>query len=186
MNKIISVFLVLFALSCGTTKSVPDSTQNPYYPTKGVNAKFKYVQSDDYIYHRDLDKTEVINGKTYTVRQIEYSWGKKVETKYRVENGNVLFYDADSQTEEMIMPKNPQLGQKWKNTSQSWEYEIIDLNASIEVPNKKYSGLLLLKATQLTNSSPNKFTSYLIYYQKGVGKIASIGDDKLIDYRIEF
>jgi len=186
MKKMIILFLLIFiTASCGTKKTVMETEQNSYYPINNENAKFKYVNSDAFVYHNDLSKKVQFNNKTYQVRHIRYSWGKEVETFYRMENGNVLYYDTKSEKENIMMPKKPVIGFKWINSDKSWEYEIIELEAELETPAKKYSNLLVIRATQLTNRDQTKLAEYLNYYKQNLGKVASIGNGKLMTYRVE-
>ncbi|MEX0997452.1 MAG: hypothetical protein WDZ45_10420 [Flavobacteriaceae bacterium] len=183
MNKIITIFILCVITGCATKKLTSDSDSNEFYPIGTENSKFLYAKSNAYVNHRDISKTTNFDGKKYQTRVIEYSWGKKVETFYRIQNGNVLYYDTQSESENLIMPQNPVVGYKWKNSDQSWEYEIIDLNGELKTPVKNYSGLLIMKATQLKNRDETKLTEYLNYYQRNVGKVASIGNGELMTYR---
>lgn len=81
------------------------------------------------------------------------------------------------------MPKKPVVGYKWKNSDQSWEYEIMELDGELKTPEKNYSGLLVMKARQRKNRDETKLTEYLNYYQRKVGKVASIGNGELMTYR---
>lgn len=185
MKKIFSLIILLSAVSCGTTKSINNNEQKSYYPISGIDAKFKYADSNSFVFHKDLDKTETKGGKQYSVREIRYSWGKKTETFYRLESGNVMYFDTKSNTENMIFPSEPKVGFKWLSIDQAWEYEIVDMKADLETPTKKYSGLLVMRASQLSDRDENKLAEYLNYYEKGTGKIASLGNGKLMTYRLE-
>lgn len=185
--KILFSIIVLSIVSCGSPQKNSSSKQNSYYPTSGVDAKFKYADSDAFVFQKDLNKTESKDGKIYSVREIRYSWGNDnaTETLYRLENLNVMYFDTKSETENMIMPSKPQVGFKWRSTDKAWEYEIVNMNADLETPNKKYSGLLVMRASQISGRDENKLTEYLNYYEKGTGKIASLGNGKLMTYRLD-
>lgn len=183
MKKIIITLILCVVASCATIKSTSESNSNEFYPLGTENSKFVYANSNAYVNHRDISKTKNLNGRKYQTRVIEYSWGKKVETFYRVENGTVFYYDTQSETENLIMPKKPMVGYKWKNSDQSWEYEIMGLDGELKTPEKKYSELLVMKARQLKNRDETKLTEYLNYYQRKVGKVASIGNGELMTYR---
>lgn len=185
MKKIIYITTLIIIAGCGTSKIDNNNVQNSYYPISGMNANFKYANSDSYVFHKDLNKTESKNEKIYTVREIQYSWGKKTETLYRLENTNVMYFDTQSGTENMIMPSKPKVGFKWQSIDKAWEYEIVNMNADLETPTKKYSGLLLMKASQILNRDADKLKNYLNYYEKGTGKIASFGNGELMTYRLE-
>lgn len=184
MKNTIILVLLTIALSCGGKRTIIESNRNVYYPLGNVDVKFKYADSDAFVVHKDLSKQVEQNNKTYNVREIQYSWGKKVETFYRVEDGNVLYYDTTSNTESMIMPNNPKVGHKWKSADKAWAYEIVHLNAELETPQRKYSNLLVMKASQVTGRDRDKLSEYLNYYQKGLGKVASMGDGLLMTYRL--
>jgi hypothetical protein len=184
MRKILYLIIPLILIGCGTTQSIQNSNANSYYPISGVDAKFKYAHYDLFVYHKDLNRIESKSGNNYSVRQIKNSSGKTTETLYRVENENVMYFDNKSATENMIMPSEPKVGFIWRISDNSWEYEIVDLNANLETPTKKYSGLLVMRATQISNRDENKLTEYLNYYEKGTGKIASFGNGKLMTYKL--
>ena len=185
MRKIIYLTTLIITFGCGPTKTIKNNLQNPYYPITGIDAKFKYADSDSFVFHKDLNKTESKCGKIYSVREIRYSWGNETETLYRLENANVMYFDSKSETENMIMPSEPKVGFKWKSVDKAWEYEIVNMNADLETPTKMYNGLLVMKASQITNRDENKLAEYLNYYEKGTGKIASLGNGKLMTYRLE-
>ncbi|MDT0294950.1 hypothetical protein ACFQ3R_05855 [Mesonia ostreae] len=184
MRKILTLIIPFILIGCGATLSIKNSDVESYYPISGIDATFKYADSDTFVFHKDLDQIQSKNGNTYSVRQIKNSSGKTTKTLYRLENGNVMYFDKKSGTENMIMPKEPKVGFSWRNSDNSWKYEIVDLNANLETPTKKYSGLLVMRATQISNRDENKLTEYLNYYEKGTGKIASFGNGKLMTYKL--
>jgi len=184
MRRTLILIISSILIGCGTKKSIDNIDANSYYPISGVNAKYKYADVDLFVYHKDLNRIETKNGNDYSVRQIKNSSGKKTETLYRLVNGNVMYFDAKSATENLIMPRELKVGYKWKNNDKSWQYEIIDLKADLETPTKKYSDLLVMKAIQLTNRDEKKLAEYLNYYEKGTGKIASFGNGKLMTYKL--
>lgn len=185
MRKSFYLFTVLTLFSCGSNKLMNISEPNSYYLISDVDSKFNYVDSGSYVHYKDSKKTEVKNDQTYYITEIIYSWGKRDEAYYRLEKGNVMYFDIKSNTETLIMPKDPKIGMKWKSQDEAWEYEIIDMNAELETPLKRYYGLLAMKANQLIGRDVNKRSEYINYYEKGKGNIASFGNGKLMTYRIE-
>ncbi|MBZ9730194.1 hypothetical protein LB467_10900 [Salegentibacter sp. JZCK2] len=135
MKKIIILILCVIT-SCATKKITSESDSNIFYPIGTENSKFNYANSNAFVDHRDISKTKEFDGRMYQTRVIEYSWGKKVETFYRIENASVFYYDMKSETENLIMPKNPIVGYRWTNWDKSWEYEIIELDGELETPEK--------------------------------------------------
>ncbi|WP_156879277.1 membrane lipoprotein lipid attachment site-containing protein [Salinimicrobium xinjiangense] len=135
MKKIL-FFLLLMLSGCAMKKTFDKTDIHTYYPIGSENSTFNYTDSNAFVNHKDISRTKQINGKSYSTRIIEYSWGKKVETFYRIENGSVLYYDTKSETENLIMPKNPTVGYTWVNSDQSWEYEIVELNGELETPER--------------------------------------------------
>ena len=184
MKNITLIVLITVSMGCGSKRTVVDPSANAYYPVGNYDAKFKYVDTDAYVIHKDISKQIEWNQIAYSVREIQYSWGKKVETFYRLEDGNVLYYDVASNTESMIMPKDPKVGFKWVSTDKAWEYEIVQLDGELETPQRQYSNLLVMKASQVTGRDSNKLSEYHNYYQKGIGKVASIGDGMLMTFRL--
>ena len=182
MKKILIIALC-FITGCATKQLTTESNSNKYYPIGAENSKFLYAASNAFVNHKDLSKTNLINGQTYQTRLIEYSWGKKAETFYRVENGTVFYYDEKAATKNMIMPKMPVVGLKWMNSDNSWEYEIVSLDAELETPERSYTNLLVMRATQLKDRDETKLTEYYNYYEINTGKIASVGNGKLMTYR---
>lgn len=183
MKNPILLILLFIITGCATKKVTSESHQNEFYPLGAENAKFQYASSNAFVDHKDISKTGEFNGKIYQTRIIEYSWGKRVETFYRNEMGSVFYYDRKTKTENLIMPKNPTVGFKWKNSDNSWEYEIMELDGDLETPAKVYKGLLVMRARQLTDRDETKLTEYFNYYQRNVGKVASFGNGELMTYR---
>jgi phage-related tail fiber protein len=184
MRKLLYLIIPLILIGCGTTQPIIYNNADSYYPISNVDAKFKYANHDVFVYHKDLNRIESENGNNYSVRQIKNSSGKTTETLYRIDNGNVVYFDKKSATENMIMPSDPKVGFVWRNSDNSWEYEIVDLKANLETPTKKYSDLLVMRATQISNRDANKLMEYLNYYEKGTGKVASFGNGKLMTYKL--
>lgn len=184
MKNITLFVLLTVGISCGSKRTFIEPGANAYYPIGNYDVKFEYADSDAYVIHKDLSKQNVWNEVAYSVREIQYSWGKKVETFFRLEDGNVLYYDVASNTESMIMPKDPKVGFKWISTDKAWEYEIVQLDGELETPQRKYSNLLVMKASQITGRDQDKLSEYHNYYQKGIGKVASVGDGMLMTYRL--
>ena len=185
MCKSSYLIVITIFFSCSTNKLVDTSEPNSYLLFSNVDSKFNYADSKSYVHYKDSKKTESLNDKIYSITEIIYSWGHQDKAYYRLDKGNVMYYDMKSDSETLIMPKDPKIGMMWKSQDGAWEYEIIDLDAKIETPVNMYSGLLAMKARQLLGRDVNKLAEYINYYEKGKGKIASFGNGKLMTYRVE-
>jgi hypothetical protein len=182
--NIIKLGLIIL-MGCSSSKVLLNNEGQTYYPIGSENSIFRYFGSDNFVKHKDIPEKKTINGKIYSLRQIEYSWGNSVITYLREENNTIFYYDEKSDSENVILPNGVMAGYTWVNTDESWEYLIVDLNGKLKTPEKTYTGLLVIKAIQTKNRDENKLSEYLNYYQKGIGKIASVGNGQLLTYRVE-
>ena len=183
MKNLLYLVIPFLLFSCASKESINNNSES-YHPIPTNDVRFNYVNSNSFISRKYLDKIESKIGNKYLVLQVSYSWGKTVESLYRSDNGNIMYYDKKSNSDNLIMPNDPKVGFIWYNNDKSWEYEIVDLNASLETPTNKYSKLLVMRATQIANRDSVKLKEYLNYYQKGIGQIASFGNGKLMTYRL--
>lgn len=132
-----------------------------------------------------IEENVLIDGKTYFKIERKYSWGK-VSTDYsRVEDGVVYTYDDITGAESVWLPKELSVGMKWKHADGSWEYTVIDLDAGIKTPVGSYKNLFHLRARQLTGRDGGKYLMYDLYFQKGIGLVASKGEGEWMSYLVE-
>ncbi len=159
---------------------------NDYFPIElSEKIAFKYTDSENFVKHIDLKEKRLINGKEYSVRLMQYSWDKNDTTYFRSENQTVYYYDRKSNMESVNIPKDIEVGSSWISADNAWEYEIVSISANLTTPEKEYSNLLEIRAIQLQNRDQTKLTEYLNYYEKNVGKIASVTNGKLMTYKLE-
>ncbi|KPQ17068.1 MAG: hypothetical protein HLUCCX10_07190 [Algoriphagus marincola HL-49] len=181
--KLSILVLVLGILTSMTQVSLKD---NAYFPMElSEEVTFKYTDTESFVKNIDLKEKKLLGGKEYSVRLIQYSWGKNDTTYFRTENEIVYYYDEKSNTESVEIPNDFKVGMTWTSTDNAWKYEITSIKAKLKTPEKKYRNLLEIKATQLQNRDKTKLTEYLNYYKKNVGNIASVTNGKLMTYKLE-
>ena len=181
--KLSILVLVLGILTSMTQVSLKD---NAYFPMElSEEVVFKYTDTESFVKNIDLKEKKLLGGKEYSVRLIQYSWGKNDTTYFRTENQIVYYYDEKSNTESVEIPNDIKVGMTWTSTDNAWKYEIMSTNAKLKTPQKKYRNLLEIKATQLQNRDKTKLREYLNYYKKNVGNIASVTNGKLMTYKLE-
>ena len=179
--------LLLFTLLTGCKVAQKVATKNlEYYPlNKGNTWTYQYNDSPSTLTVKIIDKDVKINGKKYYKIQRTYSWNKPSIDYSRNENGGHFSYDDKSKGESVVIPKNIKVGYTWKQCDKSWEYEILAINTPLKTPTTNYTGLLKIRATQLTNRDQLKKSEYHLYFKKGVGKVAAKGNGQLMTYLIK-
>ena len=113
------------------------------------------------------------------------TWKEESIDFARNEDGVHYSYDDKSKGESIDIPKELVVGTIWKHYDNSWEYEILSINDSINIPSGKYYELLRIRAKQLTNRDKSKSGEYNLFYKRGVGNIAAMGNGKLITYLVK-
>jgi hypothetical protein len=185
MKKVkLSILMLVFVIQ--TSIAQVELKDNEYFPMELVgDLVFKYTDSENFVKHIDLKEKRLLGDKEYNVRLIQYSWGKNDTTYFRTENQTVYYYDKKSDTESINIPKDIKVGSIWTSSDNAWKYEITSISAKLTTPEKTYEKLLEIKATQLQNRDKTKLPEYLNYYEKNVGKIASVTSGKLMTYKLE-
>jgi len=184
--KKVKLSIALLALGILTSMTQVEQKDNDYFPMNfGGEVVFKYTDTEHFVKHIDLKEKIIFRDKEYNARLMQYSWEKKDTTYFRTENQVVYYYDKKSNTESINIPKDIKIGLSWTSTDNAWKYEIMSLNAKLTTPEKKYKNLLEIKATQLQNRDITKSTEYLNYFKKNIGKIASVTNGRLMNYKIE-
>jgi hypothetical protein len=184
--KKIKLSILVLVLGFLTSMTQVDLKNNDYFPMElSREVVFKYTDSENFVKHIDLKEKKLFDDKEYSARLMQYSWGKNDTTYFRTENQIVYYYDKKSNTESINIPNDIKVGTTWESTDNAWGYEIMSISAELKTPEKKYKNLLEIKATQLQNRDKTKLTEYLNYYEKNVGKIASVTNGKLMTYKLE-
>ncbi|WP_143961347.1 hypothetical protein [Litoribacter populi] len=185
MKKLAIVFMVM-AFGCSANKTFTNSAEKTFFPMEiGEEFTYRYVNSPSFVKYRDLGLLREFNGKTYHARQNHYSWDKIDTSYFRAENETIYYFDTKSGKESVQMPGKLKKGYSWTSADEAWSYEITDLDAQLTTPEQRYSGLLVIKSTQLQNRDRTKSPEYLIYYQQNVGKVASVTNGELMTYKVE-
>jgi hypothetical protein len=185
MNKL-KLSIGMLVLGILTSMTQLKQKDNDYFPMElSGEVVFKYMDSENFLKHIDLKEKRLFSDKEYNARLMQYSWGKNDTTYFRTENQVVYYYDKKSNTESINIPKDIKVGSSWTSTDDAWKYEITSISAELETPEKKYKNLLEIKAIQLQNRDKTKLKEYLNYYEKNVGKIASVTNGKLMTYKLE-
>ncbi|MCR9080956.1 MAG: hypothetical protein NXH89_00930 [Cyclobacteriaceae bacterium] len=184
--KKVKLSILVLVLGVLTSMIQVDIEENDYFPMElSEDVVFKYTDTESFVKNIDLKEKKLLGGKEYSVRLIQYSWGKNDTVYFRTENQIVYYYDNKSHTESVEIPKEIKVGMTWISTDKAWKYEITSTKAKLETPVKKYKKLLEIKATQLQNRDKTKLAEYLNYYKKNVGNVASVTNGKLMTYKLE-
>lgn len=173
MKKIILVFVIIFTMSFSLI------SDNNYYLLfeKANNIKlFKYGKH--YYYEYFMDEKKEINGNLYYVEIRKYSFGDIDTTYIRKSDINYLQFNKTSNSESILLPIKPKIGDNWLENDGSWKYEVIEENAIFKTSNKNYDNCILLKCSQLTNRDSDKNEEYLLYYSKDFGFVGNVDKEK--------
>ncbi len=183
-KKILPILILSFSLFTGCKVSQKSITNNLEYSplTKGNTWTYQYNNSQNTLTVKIVDKDIEIDSKKYYKIQRTYSWNNQSFDYSRNENGVYYSYDDKTKGESVTIPKEIKIGSTWKQYDESWEYEIMGINESLKTPIMSYTGLLKIRATQLTNRDKSKMSVYHLYFKKGVGKVAAEGNGKLMTY----
>lgn len=166
-TKQLLIFVCSLTLLIGCKVNQKITTKNSqYYPLKKGNTwVYQYYNSKNTLIVEVVDKNIQMNGKSYYKVERTYSWDKKSIDYSRNEDGVHYSYDDKTKAESVVIPKDLKVGKTWKQYDESWEYEILGINESLETPSESYSGLLKIKATQLTNRDTSKSNEYYLYFK---------------------
>lgn len=129
------------------------------------------------------DKTLTRMGNEYFQSIRTYSWGDSDTSYFRVEkDGSVYYLDTKSNKESIDVPNNPSLNFKWNSSDNEWQYQVVEVNATLKTPKNTFADCLVIKAEQLNNSDTTKLSTYFNYYSKSIGYVGSKVDDQLMSY----
>lgn len=186
--RLSSILIACFlSFHCGSSSSVTKTESGVLYANlkTGSYWTYQYFDAPTTSTTSIIEENVLVNGKKYFKIERKYSWGT-VSTDYsRVEDGVVYTYDDITGAESVWLPKELSVGMKWKHADGSWEYTVMDLDASIKTPVGSYENLFHLRARQLTGRDGNKHLEYDLYFQKGIGQVASKGEGEWMSYLIE-
>ena len=119
---------------------------------------------------------------TFVLRIRTYSWNTVDTALFRQDEINFYATSLTSDDDYIEIPRTPKVGQTWYNGDSSWVYSIKRINAELKTPNQHYLNLVELEAKNRNKKYKNYYESYLNYYCKGIGFVASVIDDKLNCY----
>jgi hypothetical protein len=175
MKKIILLFIIV------STMSFSLINDNNYYLLfeKANNIKF-FKYGKHYYYEYFMDEKKEINGNLYYVEIRKYSFGDIDTTYIRKSDVNYLQFNRITNSESILLPTNPKIGDNWLENDGSWKYEVIEEKATFETSNKNYDDCILVKCKQLTNRDSNKNEEYLLYYSKESGFVGNVDKEKNI------
>ena len=174
MRSILAISTILAVLFINETSAQQVDNSNEYMITSGNQQSASYFDygKHSYVEYFQNNKKE-IKGHEYSVLIRRYSWGKNDTTYYRVDEHNYLHFNQKTQSESIVLPRVPKKNYTWYENDSSWVYKILETDQKFKTPAKKYRNCVLVKANQLTNRDPEKFSEYYLYYSKGIGYVGN-------------
>lgn len=174
MKKYLVITLLLY--SCNS------DTQN--YSPKNPGSKWTYVMTPDGSFEDNITDHKLKHNNQYYFQSIRrYSWGAADTSYFRIgKDGTVYYLDQESKQESIEVPSQPKLSFKWTSSDKVWQYEIIELNATLKTPKKEFANCLVIKAEQISDRDKNKLPIYFNYYSKSIGYVGSEVDGQLMAY----
>jgi len=127
-----------------------------------------------------MDEKKEINGKLYYVEIRKYSFGGADTTYIRKSDVNYLQFNRITNSESILLPLSPKIGDNWLENDGSWKYEVIEVDKTFKTPIKSYEDCILVSCKQLTNRDLNKNEEYLIYYSKDFGFVGNVDKENNI------
>ena len=135
-------------------------------------------KTPDGTFEDHIDEHKFIHGKkSYFQNVRKYSDGTADITYYRVQNGAVYYLDNKSFKESVEIPANPRISQQWNSADDQWEYKVVEVNAELKTPTRIFKNCIAIKAKSAVDG-----TTYINYYRKGIGFVASKMDNELVAY----
>ena len=182
--KLGSHLWILFLLfGCKTTSILNSMRPSDYDPTNpGSKWIYLFVESYETLTVTIDTIEKIIDRKKYFKVNRSFSCGDNSESYKRIENDVVYVFSVRTNVESIEIPSQIKKGVSWIEGDGSWSYKIISTNASIVTPIASYDSLLQVKATQLKGRDEEKFKEYNLFYRRGVGLVATKGNDKLMTY----
>ncbi len=140
---------------------------------------------ETYTISKILDSKKEINGKKYYQIASTVYTTKAAETGFSSTSysrtdtdGNLVGMTNDKTTEEqMMMPAKLKVDQTW--ITDQGENKVIDMNASIETPEKTYNGCIAVAINQ-------GGTEMISYTKEGIGPVAITVNGQLMAYLYEY
>ncbi|MEM9857681.1 MAG: hypothetical protein AAF843_10005 [Bacteroidota bacterium] len=168
--------------------SFPSLSQSIYPMEHGNEWRMKYANEFDqtgetYMISKILENKKEIGGKNYY--QIKTTVYSTKEAKEGISNTSFIRTDADgnlmgitnqtSTEEEIMLPEELSIGKTW--IGDQGVNKVIDLNATIETPEKSYTGCVAISTGE---------NAMISYWKKGIGPVAIIINGKLMAYLYEY
>ncbi len=175
IKKILLVIVLIIIMSF---KFINDSDYILLFEKANNIKLYKYGKHHYYEYFMD-DKKE-INGNLYYVGIRKYSFGDIDTTYIRKSDINYLQFNRITNSESVLLPITPKIGDNWLENDGSWKYEVIEEKATFKTSYKNYDDCILVKCNQLTNRDFDKDEEYLLYYSKEFGFVGNVDKEKKI------
>ncbi len=192
--KIVLVLLTfsLVIQGCSPTRSItPSTTSSSYDPLAVGNYRiYQEYDSPRRLTVEVVEEDVLINGKKYFKILRTYSTGKETTDYSRIENEVHFSYDDKTGAESMWLRNEMKVGKKWQQADKSWEYEVMNIDATVTTPVDTYHHLLHIRARQLTlpgnyKRDGEKCLYYDLFFLRGIGQITSKCHDEWLFYLIE-
>lgn len=148
-----------------------------------ANSGKYYVYGKSHYFEYFDNEKQIIGDKEYYIKYRRYGWGKIDTTYYRKGTYNYYHIDKNTHIESIVLPINPKLGDRWKESDESWSYEVIADDQKFKTPGKKYKNCVKVHCKQLTNRDSKKSKSYFLFYSPEFGYVGNVDSNgKVLSY----
>lgn len=130
---------------------------------------------NQYYGHNECEQVK-IGSNCYPDVHSSKPWLESPFFLFRVSNEGIYVRETHTSQEILLIPSKPEKG--YVAVGNHWRIEITSNNAKLKTPTSKYSNLLSIRFTSLSNSA-HIFTEY---YERNTGKVAVTKGDQLVMY----
>jgi hypothetical protein len=178
MKKRMTFFCVVLGLFLGHS-----CLSQVYFPVAYQNRWLYLMPPDQSFEDMIIPVKKTFSGESYNVIVRKYSWGQ-IDTSYVKGgvDGAVYFFDVESNSSSLEVPADPQISYEWDSPSNSWHYEIVDINATFETPEMTFRDCVVIRSDQINVADSTKYPSYLVYYSRGIGFVGSKVGTEIVSY----
>jgi hypothetical protein len=162
-------FLSILSLFC--------LSQEPSQYSYLVPGNFWQYESPDGPFEEQIGHEKFMHNKIEYFQSIrKFADGTADISYYRIDTKTKTVYYLDNKSfkETVEIPGAPRVSQAWASSDNKWKYEVIYINAELKTPNHHFKDCIAIKAE--SNSDER---TYINYYAKGIGFVASRESGKL-------
>lgn len=168
------VIFIFYILSClasvGQVDICHEAATGKYFPINTTAKRFFGSKEGSYVCYFSGDSL-MVGEKVYYIEVCDYGSGKRKETYYREEEGNVYVYDTERKIESLELSGDISPGHSWEKSDKSWKYTVVDTFGSLSTPYCEFKNLLNIRA-EPQGAAKKKYSDYYnLYYKRGVGLV---------------